>query len=174
MRDRNRGVTLVELMIGMVVVGIMLMAAGPSFVNMIDRNRVATQVNDFLLAVNIARSEASRTGATVTLQAVGTNTGNEFGEGFCVVAGPGGDCNGDLIRSFEPLSGGTTLDSLDQSNIRTIQFSPLGSLANTNDQALRFDLCANNTEGRRIIISLIGRSKSHAPDDPDTNRRPSC
>ena len=51
------------------------------------RNRVVTSGNDFFLAANIARSEATRTVATVTLQVGGIRGGDEFGEGYCVVPG---------------------------------------------------------------------------------------
>lgn len=74
------------------------------FQNMLARNRVATQVNDFILATNLARSEALRCGSVVsTLAEDGSDTDKEFGPGFCVYVGlavPGTDTcadTGDVV-----------------------------------------------------------------------------
>ncbi|MFT6752971.1 MAG: type IV fimbrial biogenesis protein FimT, partial [Candidatus Azotimanducaceae bacterium] len=62
------GFTLIELMLGLIIISIGMSIAVPSFQGMISRNRIATQVNDMLLAVNLARSEASTTGANISIQ----------------------------------------------------------------------------------------------------------
>jgi type IV fimbrial biogenesis protein FimT len=167
-----RGVTLVELMVGLAVIGIILMTAVPSFTGMINRNRATTQVNDFVLAIQIARSEASRMGSTVSIQAVGADGSNEFGEGFCVVAGNPGDCAGTAIRRFDTLTGSSTLNSVE--DVTSIQFDSLGGLAGTGGLPLQFDLCNDSTPGRRIFVSLIGRTKVHTPEDLDAAKRPGC
>ena len=171
-RRQTMGVTLVELLIGLVIVGIMLAAAGPGFSGMIDRNRVASQVNDFILAIQVARSEATRIGATVSIQAVGSSSSNEFGDGYCVVTGDPGNCSGAVVRRFDALSGGSTLNSVE--NVTTIKFNSLGALQDTGDAPLQFDLCNDSTSGRRIYVSLIGRAKAHSPDDLDVAKRPGC
>ena len=89
MTNRSAGFTLIELLIVIVVVGISLSLAVPSFQGMVARNTMATQVNDFLLAINLARSEAMRRGSPVSIQSAdngATNT-DEFGNGYCVQVG---------------------------------------------------------------------------------------
>ena len=66
---RIAGFTLIELLVVVVVVGIGFSLAVPSFQGMLARNRIATQTNDLLLAISLARSEASRVGGIVSLQA---------------------------------------------------------------------------------------------------------
>ena len=66
---KTRGVTLVELLIGLIIISIGMTIAIPSFNGMVERNRVATQVNEMLLSINLARSEAGRTGSRVHIQA---------------------------------------------------------------------------------------------------------
>jgi len=165
-----RGFTLIELMIGLVIVGVGLTIAVPSFEGMTARNRIATQVNEFLLAVNLARSEASRTGSFVSIQPVGSNGSDQFGDGWCVIEGDTGNCSGTVLRRFDPLAGESTLDLVGSSS--SIVFNSLGGLESSTPVSV--DLCYPGQEGRRIYINLVGRSKSHRPDDVDSSRRPVC
>jgi type IV fimbrial biogenesis protein FimT len=167
----SRGVTLVELMIGLVIISVLLAAAGPSFNGMVGRNRMSAQVNDFILAIQTARSEASRMGSPVSIQAVGTDAENEFGEGYCVVVGNPGDCTGTLIRNFDAIAG-ASLNSIE--DVTVVTFDSVGALSGTGGASLQFDLCSESVGGRRIFLTAIGRSKSHAPDDLDEDKRPGC
>lgn len=163
---KSRGVTLIELMVGLVIVAIGFTVAVPSFQGMLARNRVATQVNEMILSINLARSEASRTGASVSIQALdGSDTSNEFGPGWCVVFGSPGDCDGDPdapIRFFDPLVGDSTLNLVAAGGATSILFTPLGALVNST--TVNLDLCYEGQTGRRIVISPTGRSKSTRVD----------
>jgi len=172
MKINYKGFTLIELMIVLIIAGIAMSAAIPSFQGMIVRNRITSQTNEFLLTLNLARSEALRVGGIVTIQAASPVSGNRFGGGWCVVVGNPGNCTGTLVRSFPALSGASTLDSVEGVNF--IQFNSLGGLTNTVNQVRNIDLCYPTYEGRRIVISLIGRSKSHHPDDPVVANQPTC
>ena len=164
------GFTLIELLVVVVVVGIGFALAVPSFQGMLARNRLATGANELLLAINLARSEASRAGQVVTLQAVNAVAGNEFGAGYCVVLGSPGNCNPPVIRSFLELSrmDDITLAGVDDpanggawGGVRdSIQFGGLGAMTGTANQLRNFDLCLQGQRGQRIQIALIGRAKS--------------
>lgn len=170
MRKNYKGFTLLELMVVLAITGITLAAAVPAFQGMIARNRIASETNDMLLAINLARSEALRTGGTASVQAVdASDTGNEFGPGYCVVDGSPGNCD-TPIRVFSALTGGDTLNSVD--NVTSMEFNSLGGL--TSSGSLKLDVCGSGVDGRRIVISLVGRSKSHTPDDPVSGNQPSC
>ncbi len=163
--NRLKGFTLVELLVVVVVAGIGFSLAVPSYQGMLARNRLATQTNDVLLAVNLARSEANRIGGIVSIQAVDpTNPGDEFGEGWCVVVGNPGDCTGDVIRQFPPLLGDATLTAVDDPDTGdwdSIQFNSLGALSGTGNNVRDLDLCLDGFLGRRIRVALIGRAKQH-------------
>jgi type IV fimbrial biogenesis protein FimT len=60
MTRSHSGFTLIELMIAVVVICILLVLGLPSFQGMMRSTRVATQTNDFIGAVNLARAEAIR------------------------------------------------------------------------------------------------------------------
>lgn len=66
-RPRGAGFTLVELMITLSLAGLLLAIAVPSFNQMIVANRLATQANEIVAAVSLARSEAIKRNASVTL-----------------------------------------------------------------------------------------------------------
>lgn len=178
MIEKIRGWTLLELMVVLAVAGITLSLAVPSFQGMIARNRLTTKINDFLVAVNSARSEAGKIGGTVSVQAVipegGIGAANEFGPGWCVVSGNPGNCDGRVIRRFDGLTGDFTINSKEGEDVTSLQFDALGGLANTNNATRSFDFCTQGQQGRRVFITLIGRSKSHRPDDPDPIKHPEC
>ena len=55
-----QGFTLVELIVTLAVAAILMGTAVPSFTSLVNSNRLATQANDLLGAMMIARSEAIR------------------------------------------------------------------------------------------------------------------
>jgi type IV fimbrial biogenesis protein FimT len=67
LRLRSRGFTLVELLTTLTIAGILVTLAVPSFSEVIKNNRLITQTNDFITALNLARSEAIRRGDRVTV-----------------------------------------------------------------------------------------------------------
>lgn len=170
---KSRGVTLVEMLVGLIIISIGMTIAVPSFNGMVARNRIATQVNEMLLSINLARSEASRTGSTVSIQAVASTSGDEFGAGWCIVPGDPGNCDANVVRAFPALVGDATLNLVDDDGASNIRFSSTGGMF--NDSSIAVDLCYSGQQGRRIFINPIGRSKSHRPTDLDENKRPcSC
>lgn len=170
--QHQRGVTLVELLIILVIVAVTLSLAVPAYQGMTARNRIATQTNDMLAAINLARSEALRVSRTVSVQAIASTAGDEFGEGWCVVVGNPGDCVG-AIRRFDGLGGATTLSSVD--GVSSLQFNSLGALTNLGGDVSRsLDMCSPDQPGRRIFVSGMGRAKSHKPSDADAGKQPAC
>ena len=62
---RQRGFTLVELMITIALVAILVGLATPSFSSVINSNRLSSQANAFMADLQLARSEAVRRNRTV-------------------------------------------------------------------------------------------------------------
>ena len=56
----NRGVTLIELMIGLAILGVLIGLGIPSFQSFIVSNRLTSQTNELLGAYQVARAEAIR------------------------------------------------------------------------------------------------------------------
>jgi len=61
------GFTLIELIVTVAIVAILTVAAVPSFIDLMRNNRSAAQANEFLAALNLARSEAAKRGQNVSL-----------------------------------------------------------------------------------------------------------
>jgi type IV fimbrial biogenesis protein FimT len=138
-----------ELMITLTVAALVLAMAVPSFNEMIQNNRVATQTNQLVTALNLARSEAIKRRENINV--VATDAGdaaNEWGKGWSVV-----DSGGNTLQVFLALEGGATLDSAN--DLDTIQYQPSGR-ANATDS---ITLCDDRTgeTGRTISISTTGR-----------------
>jgi type IV fimbrial biogenesis protein FimT len=64
---KNRGFTLIEMMIAITVAAILLMIAVPSFRNASLSSQLRSAANDFIVSTNFARSEAIKRGAAVTM-----------------------------------------------------------------------------------------------------------
>jgi len=87
----NNGFTLIELMITLVVVIILVAIAAPSFTSMIRENRAATQANNLLSSLQVARSEAINRGVRVSMRRL-SNTNSVWEDGWRIFT----DWNGDL------------------------------------------------------------------------------
>jgi type IV fimbrial biogenesis protein FimT len=61
------GFTIIELMITLVVAAILLAVAAPSFRDIIQNNRLTTEINTLSASLNLTRSEAIKRGSPVTL-----------------------------------------------------------------------------------------------------------
>jgi type IV fimbrial biogenesis protein FimT len=164
MHTSMQGMTLVEMMVVLALIGIGMTIAKTSFNAMIGRNQAATQINEMVSALNLARSEASKRSSVVRIQSAGA-AGNEYGGGWCVIAGlPSNVAAADIaecapttaIRVFPALPG----DAILKSNLTTVQFNGLGELVTNlgarTDVSTVLNFCSSNKK-RNITIAPIGR-----------------
>lgn len=143
------GFTVLELMITLTVAAIVLAMAVPSFNEMIQNNRLITQTNQLVTALNLARSESIKRRENVDV--VATDAGdaaNEWGKGWRVA-----DKDGVTLRLFLALESDATLDSAN--DLDTIQYQPSGRASVTDT----LTLCDGRTgeNGRQITILTTGR-----------------
>lgn len=158
-RSKIAGFTLIELMIALAIAAIMMIYALPAFNDFTAQRRMTSNVNSMIAAINYARSEATRLGGIVTVQALNAgDTDNEWGPGFCVTPADPGNCAAALQTfdmggtiTFNGLGGLHTQDSMSFNSRGLLQGGLLGTI----------ELCgadAGDDPGRIINISAIGRA----------------
>lgn len=159
---RSRGFTLIELMITLVLAAIILSLAVPGFQDIIRNNRAATQSNELVTALGLARSEAVKRGARVSLCPSTNQTnctgGTDWSGGWIVFLDTAANdaaapvVGGDPIRAWGPLVGASALDG--PANVR---FRPLGDVINVANFQHRIPGCGTG-DGRDIAVNMAGRA----------------
>jgi type IV fimbrial biogenesis protein FimT len=168
-RSWQRGFTLIELMI-VVVLGVLLLTTGvPSFLSFIENNRVVAQTNNYVSGLNIARSEAIKTGARVVLCKSDDGQSCDIGgagyeRGWAVFVDDGAtafDIDGGerILRVQEPLTAGVTL--IGNANVVN-RVAYLGTGRAVNNGTLV--LCLGDHERRNVVISRQGRVRTQQMD----------
>jgi len=115
-RQHVTGFTLIELMATLSVLGILLALVSPSFTRLIATNRLASQANEFIATLHLARSEAVRRTQSVTLRA--TADPDNYSKGWQVFADANADgspaspttkTDGEALRVVGSFKGGITI-----------------------------------------------------------------
>lgn len=156
---QQTGFTIIELMVALTIAAVMMAFALPAFNDFTSQRRMAANVNLLVTAIGYARSEATRLGARVTVQAIDASDGdNEWGPGFCVTVDDPGNCD-DPLRTFA-LEIGSTLDGIDAYNNEDgFTFNSRGLLVGA--AAGNLQLCgedADDDPGRTINMNALGRT----------------
>lgn len=167
--EREKGFTLVELLITIVVVSILLATGVPSVVQMVRNNRVTTQANKLVTSIQLARNEAVKRGTRSTICAANSTLDNCSGStnwtnGWIVFSNLDGDMTADTgtdacLDSEDCLmnaSEGVTNSTL-AGDDSAIHFLPTGY----TDGPVTFTLKANDCEHeqeRSIIVTLQGHT----------------
>jgi type IV fimbrial biogenesis protein FimT len=98
---RHDGITLIEMMIVLAVAAILAAVGVPQLYEYVVRNRIEAAANEFVTALNLARSEAIRRGETITVrQKPGGVKAVDWSEGWWIYADVNGDGllnNGDEV-----------------------------------------------------------------------------
>jgi len=174
-----KGFTVIELMVTVMVMSITVMIAAPGLKQTIQNNRVTTQANELLAALNYARSEAVKRGVQVTVckANLAANPGqcdknaNVFWESGKIVfvdqntlgvidAGGGGAGADTILRVYSGMPSGYTLRS-GATFANWIAYLPSGasqgSSGLSNDT---FRMCPPNhdvKQARSIVLNAAGR-----------------
>ncbi|MEJ2347257.1 MAG: GspH/FimT family pseudopilin [Gammaproteobacteria bacterium] len=151
-RKQYIGFTLIELLVAMAVFAILVTVGVPAMKSFMRDNRLASQTNELVGALNAARSEAVRRGANVTVcsstdEATCSGT-NAWATGWIAFTDLDGNIaiNGSdaMIRVHGPVGGGDTITSqgFDTSgtavNTSYVQYNSRG---NINGLPQTFTIC---------------------------------
>lgn len=180
MKNRSRGVTLIELVTAIAVLGILTAIAVPGFRQFTANSRTVATTNDLVTALNVARSEALRrsSNAVVCTSTNGTScsASTDWVNGWIVFAdrNANGSVDADeLVQSWQAVgnnftvsattvAGGTAVDRVTYNNMGMGQL-PAGV------SRIRFQVvspvCSGVTAGRTEVgvTGMIQSSKVACP-----------
>lgn len=145
---KQNGFTLVELMIGLAIVAIVLSIGVPSFGDLIRNNRMTTQVNELVGALNLARSEAVKRGQSINVTAA--SGGSNWKAGWTVETTAGGTD----IRVYASQDGEHTL--IADGGQSTFTYDSQGFLSTACAANCTVTLCESGETGRRLSVAPSG------------------
>jgi type IV fimbrial biogenesis protein FimT len=164
----EHGFTLAELMVTLAILAILSALAAPSFQDMIARNRLSVSSNELLVALQTARSEATRLArnAVVCPSTTGTGCtgGTSWHSGWMVFV----DQSKDDV--FTPTTDETTSDrlvrvwpalapSMTITGPQRVRFHPEGNLVyEPNTAQFEVEVKAGITEKRHLCLFASGRT----------------
>lgn len=164
----QRGFTIIELMVTVVIIAVLLILGVPSFSRTIEQNKLSTQVNDLISTLQYARSESVKTGKriTVCMSDDGTDCGaTGYEDGWIVfvddVSSDGDlDAGEQLLKIHEALDTNMTLRGNNR-YVNFISYLPTGGIANAdpNTDQDHFVLCKENiiSKSRAVYVTTPGR-----------------
>lgn len=145
---RQKGVTLIELMVAIAVIAIAASIAVPGFSRLIEANRIASAGNELIGFLSYSRSEARRRGRLATVVS---------GSGVLTLSSGGG-----VLRILTLPTGGVSVAI--PTSVAPSATTPFAFRADglTNQVAATvFDICGSTvTEGTRITVSVGGEVSS--------------
>jgi type IV fimbrial biogenesis protein FimT len=180
-RPHQGGFTLIELTVTLALAALLTVLAAPSFSRLIADNRSTTQTEEFMGALQLARSEAIRRGVAITLRA--SSDSSDFTAGWTTFTDANADGappstvtdkDGTVLREAAAMSMGSTLTrvkrvtatlgtvsyttmAISESDRMFVVFNELGG--NDAGTSAYFKLCSSNAAvgGRIVQVSAVGR-----------------
>lgn len=154
------GFSLIELLVTIAVSSIVLTVAVPSFKEIIENNRIITTTNILIASLGFARSEAVKSGISVSVSRLGA-TSQDWKDGWQVFQDVDGDGTLDggtdtLLKTYDPIPAGFTLKT-GANFADAMTYEASGLLKGLGDTFKLCDSDADITKAREITLNTVGR-----------------
>lgn len=174
--SKNRGLTLMEMMVSLMIIGLIAALGAPNLSEFIDDNRLNAAVGDLVSSIQTARAEAVGRNAYVTLckkNAAGTQCTNGGGwqQGWITFVDADGDGvvdagDGDeIVAIHDALLGSVTMHGT-AGVANLITFRPSGQTSIVTMQAIvACDTRGFVDDSKGMVISIMGRASTMSAAD---------
>ncbi|MCC1496557.1 GspH/FimT family pseudopilin [Alcanivorax sp. 1008] len=150
---KQQGVTVLELMFGVAILGIMLAFAVPSFQASQANSRLRASTSDLVAAVNTARNQAVNLRIDVRIQALAGGWASGWQVQYLYPAVIPVSERSERDTSF-PQSGDVNITKTGGASALEMVFQANGLMAGGGT---RFDLCSSSGRARVLQVSPFGR-----------------
>ena len=175
--NMQRGLTLIELLVTVAVVGIMLAVGVPAFQRITEENRQVSTINSLAGGLNLARSEAVKQGRAVTVCAsadgIACSGSTDWTNGWIAFTDENRDglINGNdvLVARNGALGAGVQLRATQFDDNSRLRYLPSGRLETTPDPDGTFVLCDTRTwdATRARVLNINNLGRVALAQDPD-------
>jgi type IV fimbrial biogenesis protein FimT len=153
-RERIRGFTLIELMMTMAVLGIIVTLAVPSFNNFVLKTRVNGAATEIQMSLLIARSEAVKRNATISVTPVSSTN---WTQGWDVTFVDGGGTTR-KVKTQAAYTGAMAIAG----PAAAVAFGRDGRLTSTAAATFTIDVPGNsNVAAKTVVVDVSGRPNVH-------------
>jgi type IV fimbrial biogenesis protein FimT len=185
-KENQRGFTLYELLITVLIVGVVLTFAVPNMQDFARNSRMTSTANDLHAAFHLARSESSRAKTNITVcasanaLAANANCGGTWDQGFIVFVDDDGDINRagateTVLRAHGPIADGVMLAVADDAAYFSFASTGLGR-ANVggNPSVSQIVMCdergniiaaGGSSASRLFVVTPLGRATIYRDKD---------
>jgi type IV fimbrial biogenesis protein FimT len=170
-RREQRGFSLLELMFTLTVAGVLLGIGVPSFVEIVRSNRTAANINELSSAFAIARSEAIRRSANVTVcrSSNGADCGTSWADGWIAFVDTAATETADpvvgtILQVWGEMPGDATVATFANgtaTDLAWVRFGPRGGARTAAAMPLTMEIELEGCSGeqqRTLEINTVGRA----------------
>lgn len=162
---RQRGMTLIELMIATVILAIIVSAGLPAMKDFFNRKNIEAIAPFFERTIKLARVEASQRG--VNVRVIPSSLTKDWSQGWYMeYTDPADSTKVIVLRQFDAIQDGITFTSDKFDNTTTLTFAPTGQAVLSGAFKVFSPPCVNNTgfDLNLLLSGIIKKSLITCPN----------